>query len=67
MIRTIKLSSFFQSDSRGVLGVGFGGVGKTVVAGWGAEGCGMKKRAAGIRGGSWVAREVLPEVDGYGG
>ena len=67
MIRTIKLSSFFQSDSRGVLGVGFEGAGKTGVAGCGAEGCGMKKRAARIRGRPWVAREVLPEVNGYVG
>ena len=67
MIRTIKLSSFFQSDSRGILGVGFDGAGKTGVVGWGAEGYGMKKRAARIRGRPWVAREVLPEVDGYGG
>ena len=67
MIRTIKLSSFFQSDSRGVLGVGFEGAGETVVAGCGAEWCEMKKRAARIRGRSWVAREVLPGVDGCGG
>lgn len=67
MIRTIKLSSFFQSDSRGILGVGFDGAGKTGAFGCGAEGCGMKKRAARIRGRSWVAREVLPEVDGCGG
>ena len=67
MIRAIKLSSFFQSDSRGVLGVGFEVAGKTGVAGWSAEGCRMKKRAARIRGRSWVAREVLPEVNGYGG
>ena len=42
MIRTIKLSSFFQSDSRGILGVGFDGVGKTGVAGCDEEGCRMK-------------------------
>lgn len=67
MIRAIKLSSFFQSDSRGVLGVGFEGAGKTGATGCGVEGCGMKKRAARIRGRSWVAREVLPEVDEYSG
>lgn len=67
MIRTIKLSSFFQSDSRGILGVGFEVVGEIGMLGWGAEGCGMKKRAARIRGRSWVAREVLPEIDGCGG
>ena len=67
MIRTIKLSSFFQSDSRGVLGVGFEGVGQTGVAGWSAEWCGKKKRAARIKGRPWVAREVLPEVNGYVG
>ena len=42
MIRTIKLSSFFQSDSRGVLGVGFDGAGETGVVGWSAEGYGKK-------------------------